>query len=173
MTPRISLVAVCCSNDSLSSWNSRDVLECNHGLVGKGFEQLDLRWREGAHLGATRDQTSNKFSLVTKGNGQESARVANGTQHWEIVLRGTGVGNVKCAVLAHPAKMRLINTNLAAGGGYGTEMSPRNNHGPFAQSQCQVFNSTNPRGALDDGVKTGCTSVGERLIMPSTSAVAV
>ena len=23
MTPKISLVAVCCSNDSLSSWNSR------------------------------------------------------------------------------------------------------------------------------------------------------
>ena len=33
-----------------------NVLDGDHGLVGKGFEELDLRWGEGAHLGATRDQ---------------------------------------------------------------------------------------------------------------------
>ncbi len=30
-----------------------DVLDGDHGLVGEGFEQLDLRRGEGAHLGAT------------------------------------------------------------------------------------------------------------------------
>ena len=58
MTPRISLVAVCCSNDSLSSLNSRTFSMRDHRLVGEGFKQLDLRRGEGAHLGATRDQTS-------------------------------------------------------------------------------------------------------------------
>ena len=33
------------------------VLDGDHGLVGEGFEQLDLRRGEGAHLGATRDQS--------------------------------------------------------------------------------------------------------------------
>ena len=80
-----------------------DVLDGDHGLIGEGFKQLDLRRGEGTHLGATRDQCSNEFPLLTKGNGQESAQAAGGTQHWEIVLR-TDVGNVERAVLAHPAK---------------------------------------------------------------------
>src|SRR4029077_12470599 len=29
------------------------VLKCDHGLVGEGFQKLDLRRREGAHLDAT------------------------------------------------------------------------------------------------------------------------
>ena len=57
--------------------------------------------------------------------------------------------------------------------GYGTKMSPRNHSVPLAESQQHVIDPANPRGALDDGVETGCTSVGERLMMPSTSAVAV
>ena len=35
------------------------------------------------------------------------------TQHWEIVLRAD-VGNMERAVLAHPAKLWLINTDLDA-----------------------------------------------------------
>ena len=52
-------------------------------------------------------------------------------------------------------------------------MSPRNHNVTLTKSQHHVIDPTNPRGALDDGVETGCTSVGERLMMPSTSAVAV
>ena len=35
MTPRISLVAVCCSNDSLSSLEQAYVFNGDDGLVGK------------------------------------------------------------------------------------------------------------------------------------------
>ena len=44
------------------------VLDGDHRLVGKGFEQFDLRRGKGAHLGATRAQYSDQFSLLTKGN---------------------------------------------------------------------------------------------------------
>ena len=54
---------------------------------------------------------SNEFPLLTKGSGQEGAPVADGTEHWKIVLR-TDVGNVERAVLTHPAKLWLINTHL-------------------------------------------------------------
>ena len=40
------------------------------------------------------------------------------TQHWEIVLR-MDVGNVKRAMLAHPANLWLINTDLDAATGMG------------------------------------------------------
>ena len=68
MTPRISLVAVCCSSDSFSSLNKPHVLDRDHGLVGEGFEELDLRRGKGAHFGATCDQCSNEFPLLMKGN---------------------------------------------------------------------------------------------------------
>ena len=89
------------------------VLDGDHRLVGEGFKELDLRRGEGAHLGATCVQCSNEFPLLTKGNGQEGAPAAAGTQHWEIVLRAD-VGNVERAMLAHPAKLWLINTDLDA-----------------------------------------------------------
>ena len=53
MTPRISLVAVCCSNALLEFLEQPHVLDGDHRLVGEGFEELDLRRGEGAHLGAT------------------------------------------------------------------------------------------------------------------------
>ena len=89
------------------------VLDGDDGLVGEGFEQLDLRRGEGAHLGATCAQRSNEFPLLTKGNGQEGAAAAGGTHHWEIVLRAD-VGNVERAMLAHPAILWLIHTDLDA-----------------------------------------------------------
>ena len=46
------------------------VLDGDHRLVGEGFEELDLRRGEGAHLDATRAEYSNQFTLLTKGNGQ-------------------------------------------------------------------------------------------------------
>ena len=68
MTPKISLVAVCCSKRFLEFLEQPHVLDGDHGLIGEGFEQLDLRRGEGAHLGATCDQSSNEFLLLTKGN---------------------------------------------------------------------------------------------------------
>ena len=71
---------------------------------------------------------------------------------WEIVLRAD-VGNVERAMLAHPAKLWLINTDLDAANGYGTKMSPRNHSVSLVESQHHVIDPTNPRGALDDGVE--------------------
>ena len=51
MTPKISLVAVCCSNDSVEFLEQPHVLDGDHGLVGEGFEQLDLRRGEGRTIG--------------------------------------------------------------------------------------------------------------------------
>ena len=56
-------------------------------------------------------------------------------------------------MLAHPAKLWLINTDLDAANGYGTKMSPHDHSVPLAESQHHVINPTNPRGALDDGVE--------------------
>ena len=44
----------------------------------------------------------------------------------------------------------LISTRC---NGYGTKMSPRNHNVPLVESQHHVIDPTNPRGALDDGVK--------------------
>ena len=50
MTRSISLVAVCCSKGfskiaitRLQFFKQPDVLDGDHGLIGEGFEQLDLR----------------------------------------------------------------------------------------------------------------------------------
>ena len=56
-------------------------------------------------------------------------------------------------MLAHPAKLRLINTDLDAGNGYRTKMSPRNKTVPLVESQQHVIDAANPGGALDDGVQ--------------------
>ena len=61
MTPKISLVAVCCSKRLLELVEQPHVLDGDHRLIGEGFEQLDLRRGEGAHLDATRSQCSNEF----------------------------------------------------------------------------------------------------------------
>src|SRR5687767_15867305 len=90
--------------------------------------------------------------MLTKGSGQEGAPAAGGTQHWEIVLRA-GVGNVERAVLAHPAMLWLINTDLDAASGNGTKMSPRNQSVALIKSQHHVINPTDAPGALDDGVE--------------------
>ena len=75
-----------------------------------------------------------------------------GTYVREIVLRAD-IGNMERAVLAHPAKLWFINTDLDADNGYRTKMSPRNQSVPFAESQHHVINPTNPRSALDDSVE--------------------
>ena len=47
ITPKISLVAVCCSNASCQFLEQPDVLNGDHGLVGESFEELDLRRGKG------------------------------------------------------------------------------------------------------------------------------
>ena len=43
MTPRISLVAVCCSNASVRALvNKPRVLDRDHCLIGEGFKKFDL-----------------------------------------------------------------------------------------------------------------------------------
>ena len=41
-----------------------------------------------------------------------------GTYHWEIILRAK-VGNVECAMLAHPTKLWFINTDFERATGIG------------------------------------------------------
>ena len=111
MTPKISLVAVCCSKRLLEFLEQPHVLDRDHGLIGEGFEQLDLRRSEGTHLGATCVQGSNKLPLLTKWNTQVSApNAAKATANGEIVLRAD-IGNVVRAMLAHPTPMWLIDTD--------------------------------------------------------------
>ena len=128
------------------------VLNRDHRLVGEGLEELDLRRGEGAHLGATCAQRSNEFPLLTKGNGQECTPDAAGSPTWEFVLLAN-IGNVERAMLAHPANLWLINTDLDAANGYGTKMSPGNHSVSLAESQHHVIDPTNPGRALDDGIE--------------------
>src|SRR5262245_53393581 len=113
------------------------MLDGNHGLIGEGFEQLDLRRGEETNSGSTCDQRSNEFPLLTKGNEQDGTPVAVGTHRREIILCRADVGNVESAVLSHPAIPWLINTDLDAAHwyGYGTKMSPHDHSVTFAESE--------------------------------------
>src|SRR3990167_379229 len=112
-----------------------DVLDGDHGLIGKGFKEFDLRWSEGTHFDAACVQRANQFPLLTKGSGQPAAPGAS-ADDLEIVPLAD-VGNVERAMLAHPSVLWLINTDLdaARGYGYGTKMRPRYVHFPVAQAQ--------------------------------------
>src|SRR5262245_9480298 len=58
-------------------------------------------------------------------------------------------------MLAHPAEIRLNGSNPLAATwyGYGTKMSPRNHAILVAESQQHVVSSTDPSGALDNGIE--------------------
>src|SRR5262250_285984 len=56
-------------------------------------------------------------------------------------------------MLAHPAKVWLIHTDLDAADGYGAKMSPRNHSVPLLESQHHVIDQTNPGRALNDGIQ--------------------
>ena len=76
-------------------------------------------------------------------------------------------------MLAHPAKPWLINTGFDSANRYGTKMSPGNHALPL-RNRNSTSSIPQTRAALSTmASRTGCTSVGERLMMPSTSAVAV
>ncbi len=77
-------------------------------------------------------------------------------------------------MLAHPLNPRLINADLDTGGRVRDQNEPaKPDCFPLCESHPHVIDTTNPGRALDDGVEDRCTSVGERLMMLSTSAVAV
>ena len=46
-----------------------DVLQRDHCLIGKGFEQLDLCWSERIHLGTTPHQCANEFAALKQRHG--------------------------------------------------------------------------------------------------------
>ena len=127
MTPKISLVAVCCSNDFLEFLEQPHILDGDHRLVGEGFEQLDLRRGEGAHFGATCDQQSNEFPLLTKGNGQEVRQLpAEPTIGKSFCARTSGTWSVPCSrIQRYCGSSILISTRPD---GYRTKMSPRNHN---------------------------------------------
>src|SRR5262249_49911036 len=131
------------------------VLDSDDGLIGEGFKKLDLRHCEGAHFDATCIKGSDEFPLLSNGNKQKGAGAASDTQPWKVVLHGSGIGNMKCAMLAHPAKLWRINTDpfTPNGYGYGTNMSPRNQTIPLAESQRYIINPTNSCCAFYDGIE--------------------
>src|SRR5262245_65650581 len=108
------------------------VLNGDHGLVGKGFKELDLGRSEGTNLGSTCVQRSNEFSLLTKGNGQPGA--PTGYHCRKIILRGSDVGNMKRAMLAYPVILWLIHTDLGAINRPRTKMSSRHHCVSFMES---------------------------------------
>src|SRR5262245_9485516 len=57
------------------------------------------------------------------------------------------------AMLAHPAILWLIDTDLGAPNGYGTKMRPRKEHGPLSKSQHHVIDSTNLCRALNYSIQ--------------------
>ena len=76
-------------------------------------------------------------------------------------------------MLAHPARHWLIDTDLDVADRNGTKMRPRNHSFPLV-SRSTTSSIPQTRAALSTmASSTGCTSVGERLMMPSTSDVAV
>src|SRR5262249_60302993 len=56
-------------------------------------------------------------------------------------------------MLAHPAKVWLVHTDLDAADGYGAKMSPRNQSVPLPESKHHVINAANPRSAFYDGIE--------------------
>ena len=151
ITPKISLVAVCCSSDSLSSWNSRTFSMAMTAWSAKVSRSLICAGVKG--------RTSIRRALSVpmsspwrrRGAAKYVREPVTGTQHWEIVLRAD-VGNVKRAMLAHPAKPWVINTDLDRSG-YWTKMGARNHSVALTESQHDVVNTANPCGALDDSVE--------------------
>ena len=84
MTPKISLVAVCCSKRLLEFVEQPHVLDGDDRLVGEGFEEFDLRRSEWAHLGATRDQRSNEILPSDEGERLRACARLRRNPHLEI-----------------------------------------------------------------------------------------
>src|SRR6266436_3319927 len=75
-----------------------------------------------------------------------------GSPYWESVWC-FGIGNMECALLAQPARYRLVDTDLDASLGYRTKMGSPNHGIALTEAQDHVIDPTNPGRALDDGVE--------------------
>src|SRR5690242_11218869 len=56
-------------------------------------------------------------------------------------------------MFTHPVKAWILTTNLTTDMRYGTKVSPCNHGVPLAESQYEIVNPANPRGALNDGIE--------------------
>src|SRR5262245_48897252 len=96
---------------------------------------------------------SNCVPPLAKWNVQDSAPAAGKSHyHWKFVSLAD-IGNVERAMLTHPLKIWLINTDLNASNGYRTKMSLRSQNVSVAEPQHHIINPTNPRRALDNRVE--------------------
>src|SRR5215203_2233986 len=60
---------------------------------------------------------------------------------------------MKRAMIAHPAKARIVDADLSTANGYRAIVRPRNHDVPLVESQHYIIDPTNLRRTLDDGVK--------------------
>src|SRR5215475_12943695 len=112
-----------------------------------------LRRGEGTHLRPTCAEMSNGVLPLAKWNVQDSAPAAGKSHyHWKFVSLAD-IGNVERAMLTHPLKIWLINTDLKASNGYRTKMSPRSQNVSVAEPQHHIIDPANSRSALNDGVE--------------------
>ena len=120
------------------------------------------------------------FPLLSKGVPSIVRQSADGASHiWEIrfcSLRTiVNVKRLPIDSLGRPAKPWLIDTESRRGYWVRDHNEPRNRRrSPSTQSQITCINASQSRAAFSTiASSTGCTSVGERLMMPSISLVAV
>src|SRR5687768_1116249 len=75
-----------------------------------------------------------------------------GSPYWKSV-RCFGIGNMECALLAQPARYRLVDTDLDTSLGYRTKMRPPNHSIALSKPQHHIIDPTNLCGAFDDGIE--------------------
>ena len=79
MTPKISLVAVCCSNDSLSSWNSRTFSMAMMAWSAKVSSSLICAGVKGRTSVRRAPSAPISSPLLTKGGALRGSEVPAGT----------------------------------------------------------------------------------------------
>src|SRR5262249_60344092 len=121
-------------------------------LMGEGFEQLELRRREGPHVDAACSKRANDFVPLAEGSPQVSAPRADGTQLREIILC-PDIGNVERTMLAHPLMPWVINADLDTARRYWTKLGALNHSVCLAESQYHVIYAANSRCAFDNGIE--------------------
>src|SRR5262249_56843914 len=129
------------------------VLDGDNRLIREGLEEFDLHRSEGAHLAPACSQSPNEFALLSKGGRQKGSKRAAGAKRREFSLL-VEIGNVERAMFAHPAKLRLIKTDVASSdSGNRSKMSARHEDVRFGKSQQDIVDPTHPCGALHDRVE--------------------
>ena len=70
------------------------VLDCDHGLVGEGLDQLDLASAEYAWLRARDDDSTDERLVADEGDAEQGAIACIGRQTRVVFGIGSGVGDV-------------------------------------------------------------------------------